>query len=100
MTYYLLTGSTGLLGTYLLRYLLPRDVPLAVLIRGNRTATARQRMETVICELEDQRGYALPRPVLLSGDLCSPGLGLSREDRAWLARNARGVLHNAASLTF
>lgn len=100
MNYYLLTGATGLLGRYLLRYLLPREVPLAVLVRGNRAATARQRLETVITDLEGQLGYALPRPVLLNGDLNSPSLGLTAETRAWMRRNVRGVLHNAASLTF
>lgn len=100
MTYYVLTGCTGLLGRYLLRHLLPRDVPLAVLIRGNRVATARERLETVVGELEEQLGYVLPRPVLLDGDLTAPGLGLSRDERSWISRNVRGVLHNAASLTF
>lgn len=100
MKYCLLTGATGLLGRYLLRYLLPRDVPLAVLIRGNRTATARQRLETVLIELETQLQRSLPRPVLLTGDLSSPGLGLSHEERSWVRRRVDSVLHNAASLTF
>lgn len=100
MKYCLLTGATGLLGRYLLRYLLPREYPLAVLIRGNRAATARQRMETVVLELEEQLQRTLPRPVLLTGDLSSPGLGLSSEDRAWIRRRVDSVLHNAASLTF
>jgi thioester reductase-like protein len=100
MNYYLLTGATGLLGRYLLRYLLPRGFPLAVLVRGNRAATACQRLETIVTELEGHLGYALPRPVLLSGDLSSPSLGLSSEMLAWVKHNVRGVLHNAASLTF
>lgn len=100
MNYYLLTGATGLLGRYLLRYLLPRGFPLAVLVRGNRAATARQRLETIVTDLEKQLGYVLPRPVLLNGDLSSPSLGLSPEMHVWMRRNVRGVLHNAASLTF
>lgn len=100
MNYYLLTGATGLLGRYLLRYLLPRGFPVAVLVRGNRAATARQRLETIVTELEKQLGYVLPRPVLLNGDLSSPSLGLSPEMHAWMRRNVRGILHNAASLTF
>ena len=100
MNYYLLTGATGLLGRYLLRYLLPRGVPLAVLVRDNRAATARQRLETIVADLETQLGYVLPRPVLLNGDLSSPHLGLSPELLTWMRRNVRGVLHNAASLSF
>jgi thioester reductase-like protein len=98
--YYLMTGCTGLLGRYLLRNYLQLDVPLAVIIRSTKLVSARQRLDTIICDLEEQLGRSLPRPVVLSGDLNSPGLGLSAESRAWLRANARGVIHNAASLSF
>ncbi len=98
--YYLMTGCTGLLGRYLLRNYLLLDVPLAVVIRPTRLVNARQRLETIICDLEEQLGRSLPRPVVLEGDLNAPGLGLSAEARAWLRANGRGVIHNAASLSF
>jgi len=98
--YYLMTGCTGLLGRYLLRNYLLHDVPLAVVIRPTRLVNARQRMDTIVCDLEEQIGRSLPRPVVLEGDLNSPGLGLKAEARAWLRANGRGVIHNAASLSF
>ncbi|HTN75998.1 MAG TPA: SDR family oxidoreductase, partial [Pirellulaceae bacterium] len=100
MGYYLLTGATGLLGRYLLRHLLMSDVPVAVVVRGNRIANAWQRTESVVGELEETLGRTLPRPIVLEGELTQPELGLSRETLNWVKRHCRAVLHNAASLSF
>lgn len=96
----LLTGATGLLGRYLLRDLAGRGVPLAVLVRGTAGRPAGDRLAAVLGDWSDDRGRPLPRPHLLEGDLTAPGLGLSGDDRRWLARNCRQVVHNAASLRF
>ena len=53
MAYYLLTGATGLLGRYLLRNLLLREIPTAVVVRATRLATAQQRVESVVGEIEE-----------------------------------------------
>lgn len=100
MGHLLLTGASGLLGAYLVRDLLERGVKLAVLVRASRMASARERMETIMAHWEAKCGHALPRPVVLEGDLSSPTLGLSDEDRAWAARHCHALMHNAASLTF
>jgi nucleoside-diphosphate-sugar epimerase len=53
--------------------------------------------------LDDWRevaGAEVACPVVLEGDLSIPGLGLPPEQRAWIARNVREVIHSAASLSF
>ncbi|MEZ6044951.1 MAG: SDR family oxidoreductase [Planctomycetaceae bacterium] len=63
MEYLLLSGASGLLGTYLMHDLMSRGVKLAVLVRSNRMATAAQRVETQLAFWEKQLGHSLPRPV-------------------------------------
>ena len=96
----LLTGSTGLLGSYLLRDLLLAETPLAVLVRRNRRHSAKARIADLVAGWERALGRRLPRPVVLEGDLTQPGCGLVDEDRAWLTRHCDHLLNNAASLTF
>jgi len=95
----LLTGASGLLGRYLMRDLLHRYIPLAVLVRPNRR-TARERVDDILQPWEVLESRHLPRPVVLSGDLCQPNLGLGREDQEWIRLNCDSVIHSAASLKF
>ncbi|MEW4529519.1 SDR family oxidoreductase [Maioricimonas sp. JC845] len=98
--YVLMTGATGLLGTYLMRDLLLRGVRLAVVVRSRRILSALDRVEGILQLWERQTGQLLPRPVVFDGDITRPGLGLTADERRWIARHCRVVLHNAASLTF
>lgn len=100
MSYHLLTGATGLLGNYLMRDLLLAGVPVAVLVRPGRRQTARQRVELLLAEWEDELGQPLPRPVVLEGDISQPDLGLDAVSLRWAAEYCTAVIHNAASLTF
>lgn len=100
MSYQFLTGATGLLGRYLIRDFIHADVPLAVLVRPTRRATARQRVEQLMAFWEEQLGCALPRPVVLEGDICQENLGLDDRSVQWVAQHCHGMIHNAASLTF
>lgn len=100
MSYHLLTGATGLLGNYLLRDLLLRDVPVAVVVRPNRKQTARQRIESALCAWDNELGKTLSRPVVMEGDISQPDLGLDAVDVRWAAEHCSAVIHNAASLTF
>lgn len=100
MGYVFLTGGTGLLGSYLIRDLLRAGVDIAVLVRGNRFESAVSRIENLVSRWEKYAGHALPRPVVLEGNLSQPGLGLSTDATKWVAENCQSVLHNAASLTF
>ena len=87
MKYTLLTGATGLVGRYLLRDLLALDVPVAVLTRGNRVESAAQRIESLMLRWERLAGRSLPRPVVIDSDLRQPNLGLTDDDRTWIARH-------------
>lgn len=96
----LLTGATGLLGRYLMRDLLLENQPLAVIVRPSRVASAEVRIDGVLRHWEQQWNRALPRPVVLSGDITQPNLGLDREQMAWVGRHVSSMIHSAASLTF
>ncbi len=98
--YWLLTGVTGLVGQYLVRDLLSAGLPVAVLVRPDKQASADERVEAIMQRWERERGTLLPRPVVLAGDVRSPNLGLSSEAQAWCRRHVRGCLHNAAVLKF
>lgn len=100
MGYCLLTGSTGLVGRYLLRDLLAAGVPVAVVTRPEKLLSAQQRIEAVMGHWEGEQGRTLPRPVVLEGDLCQPGLGLDASARRWLTRRCDTILHSAASMAF
>lgn len=96
----LVTGATGLLGRYLVRDLLQNEEPVAVLVRPNRRHNAVERVEAMMRAWESRLKMPLPRPHVLSGNICEPGLGLSSEDANWVRANCDAVLHNAASLEF
>ncbi|NIL97510.1 MAG: NAD-dependent epimerase/dehydratase family protein [Planctomycetales bacterium] len=100
MGYLLLTGSTGLVGGYLLRYLLEKEEHVAVLVRSTRIQPAVDRVEAVMQRWERLEGRTLPRPVVLEGDLTTPQLGLDDQATRWVTEHCDRVLHNAASMTF
>ena len=98
--YTILTGATGLLGSFLLRDLMIEDVPVVALVRSSKLETATERVEGVLQRFERQLGRALPRPIVMECNLREPELGLTSEAKAWLRRHADAILHNAASLSF
>lgn len=100
MSYFLLTGATGLLGNYLLRDLLLAGVPVAVIARSNRRQSARQRIEAAMCDWDAEVGRPLPRPVVMEGDITQPDLGLDANAVRWAAEYCSAIINNAASLTF
>jgi thioester reductase-like protein len=100
MAYQLLTGATGLLGTYLLKDFESAGRQIAVAVRASRTESARQRVETILAGWEHRLRRVLPRPVVLECDICEPFLGLDDVGIDWVTRNCDGIVHNAASLSF
>jgi len=98
--YTLLTGATGLVGNYLLRDLLRKGHRLALVVRPTRRALARDRIESALQAWERQLRERLPRPVVFAGDMSEADLGLSADDRRWVATHCERILHNAAILTF
>lgn len=98
--YTLLTGATGLVGRYLVRDLLLNEHRLAVVVRPSRRQSPEERMEEILQLWERELGRSLPRPVVLAGDICEPGFGLSDEDREWVRENCSSIIHSAAILEF
>ncbi len=96
----LLTGCTGLLGSYLLRDLLLEGRPVAVLVRDDRKRSAGERVVGLIRRWETMLGKRLPDPVVIPGELLRPGCGIAAADREWIARHCDELVHNAASLSF
>lgn len=99
-SYILLTGATGLLGRSLLRDLASVGRRVAVLVRPGKTAAAVARVDEILDDWTEVAGVEVACPVVLSGDITSPGLGLSEEETAWVAGNVDEVVHSAASLSF
>lgn len=95
----LVTGATGLLGRYLLRDLADQGVPLALLVRPSRKASPQERIDAMRADWAE-RGFDIPAPRVLAGDILSENFGLSGDDRLWAAENCGALLHNAASLSF
>src|SRR5262249_51148037 len=95
-----LTGATGLLGRYLLRDLLLSGRPVTVLARDGRDGAASARVGALVAFWSERLGRSPPQPVIVAGDLNSPGLGLTDADRRRLARHAPAVVHAAANLSF
>ncbi len=98
--YTLLTGSTGLLGRYLLRDLLSSGQRVAAVVRPSKAGSGRERVDAILRGWEEEDGSLLPRPVCLEGDVSRPGLGLDSGGRAWVSEHCRSVIHSAAVLTF
>ena len=93
-----MTGSTGLLGGYLIRDLLQSGHRLAVLARPSRKESARRRIDSILAGHEQRTGVVLPRPVVIEGDLTDPSWHQKSLD--WIARSCQSVIHCGASLTF
>jgi thioester reductase-like protein len=96
----LVTGGTGLLGSYLVRDLLLAGRSLALVVRRDRKRSAAARVEALVRHWEATLDTSLPRPVVLEGNLAQPFCGLSEKDRHWIHWNCSALLNNAASLTF
>jgi thioester reductase-like protein len=95
-----LTGCTGLIGRYVLRDLLVRNVPVAVVMRGSTSEGVWQRLDRIVTFWENELQRTLPRPRCIAGDLHRPQMGVNAQDRNWLARHARSIIHLAANVDF
>jgi thioester reductase-like protein len=95
----LLTGATGFLGRYLLRDLLAAGRTVAVLVRDTPSASAAKRVRQILACGDETAPAKLPPPLVLTGDLCQPGLGLTDAGRSWLASHCQGVVHAAADIS-
>jgi len=98
--YTLLTGATGLVGRYLVRDLLLNEHNLAVVVRPSRRQSPADRIEEIMQHWERELGRPMSRPVVLSGDICEPGFGMSDRDAEWVRNNCSSLIHSAAILEF
>lgn len=98
--YTLVTGVTGLIGSYLLRDLTNAGHNLCVVVRPSKRESAAERVEAIMRMWDEQSQGRLPRPRVVEGEVTQPALGLSADDRSWIARHCDRVLHNAAILDF
>lgn len=98
--YWLVTGSTGLIGEYLLKDMLQAGFKIAVVVRASKSQSARQRIEGILQRWESELGTVLPRPVILEGDITQPGFDLAADQLEWINRFCGHILHNAAILKF
>lgn len=98
--YTLLTGATGLVGRYLTKDLLLASRRLVLLARDTNRMTAQERIEQILQEWENELGHVLPRPIVMTGDVCQKDFGLKASDIDWLSENCHQIIHNAASLNF
>ena len=98
--YTLLTGATGLVGRYVVRDLLLNGHQVAVVVRPSKKQTPAARMEQILLHWEEELGRALPRPVVLAGDIAEPDFGFSKADKEWVHQNVDKIMHSAAILEF
>lgn len=98
-----ITGATGYLGSYVVHELLEgSDETLELMVRAKSQDQAVAKLwKALQLHVSPERFYGYldsGRVRFVPGDLHQPGLGLSPEDRARVAREATSVLHIAASL--
>jgi thioester reductase-like protein/predicted lipid carrier protein YhbT len=70
------------------------------LVRNAPGTTAEERVAELLDFWAEVLGRRLPAPVVLNGDLTSPGLGLGAADRRWLAGHCQAVVHAAANVSY
>lgn len=107
----LITGATGMVGSYIVAEMLRRQVAaanpgtgscceLVAVARPKGRLSAAQRIDSILSKFENHWHCDLPRPVVLEGDLLKEGLGLSQADTKRVRKSCDQVLHSAASLSF
>jgi thioester reductase-like protein len=84
----LLTGASGFIGSRVVRRLLERGQPLALLARPAAAERLRAQLGS---------WPAGPRPWIVPGDLVQPDLGLAAGDRARLRAEVRAIVHLGAA---
>lgn len=94
----LITGGTGILGSWALGMALDRGYAPVVLMRDATIEQARQRLAAVLAlpGYEDR----LDEVTILLGDTCQEDLGLDAATRASLRDRLEMVIHCAASISF
>src|SRR6267143_6970360 len=96
----LITGSTGMAGREVTRYLLTRtELPLTLLMHESGKALSRPHLLRELFRLEPSPPL-IRRIRLVRGDLTKDRLGLPSNLYAELARSVDGIIHAAATTRF
>jgi thioester reductase-like protein len=99
----LVTGVTGFVGSHLAYRLLENGHHVTALARGNKSASARERVTGILGQVagsEESLRPQLERLEVLEGDIAGPRLGLSEDSARNAAAKTDDVWHCAASLSF
>src|SRR5215211_1060187 len=99
----LVTGGTGFVGSHLAYRLLEDGHHVAVLARGSRNASARDRAMDVLVKVAsspERLHRHLPRLEILEGNIAEQNLGLDSDTIRSQAARINEVWHCAASLSF
>lgn len=94
----LITGGTGILGSWILAMALDRGFAPVVLMRDATVEQARQRLAAVLA-LPGME-HRLDEITILLGDTCQEDLGLSAAQHETLRGELDMVIHCAASISF
>ena len=94
----LITGGTGILGSWVLATALDRGFAPVVLMRDATKEQARQRLAAVLAL--PGASDRLDEVTIVLGDTCQEDLGLEAAQRDALRRNLEMVIHCAASISF
>jgi len=94
----LLTGATGIMGSWVLADALDRGYKPIVLMRDESEAKARERIAAVMSVIA--RGHTLEEVEIVQGDVSRSDLGLEPASRAQLLPRLGGIIHCAASTSF
>lgn len=98
---WLLTGSTGFLGSHLCEaFLRDPEHELTVLVRAQDESHARRRVQTALSAYRLWQPEFASRLRVCIGDVASPRLGLSHAAYDRLAESLDGILHAAAQVHF
>ena len=94
----LITGGTGILGSWVLAEALKRGFTPVVLMRDATVEAARERLRAVLAlpGYEDR----LDDVTIVLGDTCNPDLGVTDAQRAVFRDELAMVIHCAASISF
>ena len=90
----LLTGGTGIMGSWVLGETLARGYDAIVLMRDPDHKSAAERIKAVLHHVE--RPWDFPRVHIVLGDASEPNLGLSQRTADAIREHAAAVIHCAA----